>query len=152
MKLYRRASNRYTEYYGDGHSKSFTKVQDAYQASGITVEKKECIGHVQKGVGTAFPKLKRKNAGLGGRGELTDGTIGKLQNYHGITFCSSVENLAGMKKAIHASFMYCASSESHLLRNHCPPCSTSWCRCADKANKTRLYKHGPGIPCQLFPS
>ena len=42
----------YTESYGDGDSKSFSRVQDVYQDSGITVEKKEYIGHVQKRVGT----------------------------------------------------------------------------------------------------
>ena len=31
---------QYTEYYGDGDSKSFTKLKDAYQASAITVPKK----------------------------------------------------------------------------------------------------------------
>ena len=43
---------RYTENYGDGDSESFSRVQDVYQDSGITVEKKEYIGHVQKRVGT----------------------------------------------------------------------------------------------------
>ena len=142
---------RYTEYYGDGDSKSFNKVKDVYQASGITVEKRECIGHVQKRVGTALRKLKRENPGLGGRGKLTDGTIDKLQNYYGIAIRSNVGNLAGMKKAIHASLMHCASSESCPLHDHCPPGSTSWCRYQqDKANKTSLYKHGLGLPLPVI--
>ena len=40
---------RYTEYYGDGHSKSFTKLKDAYQASGITVPKKSALIMCRKG-------------------------------------------------------------------------------------------------------
>ena len=32
---------RYTEYYGDGDSKSFSKVKDVYQASGFIVKKKK---------------------------------------------------------------------------------------------------------------
>lgn len=63
---------RYTENYGDGDSESFSRVQDVYQDSGITVEKNEYIGHVQKRVGTALCKLKRENPGLGGRGKLTE--------------------------------------------------------------------------------
>lgn len=51
---------RYTENYGDGDSESFSRVQDVYQDSGITVEKNEYIGHVQKRVGTALCKLKRQ--------------------------------------------------------------------------------------------
>lgn len=95
---------RYTEYYEDGDSKSFSRVKDVYQASGITVEKKECIGHVQKMVGTTLRKLKRESPGLGGRGKLTDSTIDKLQNYYGIAIRANVGNLTGMKKAIHAKF------------------------------------------------
>ena len=119
--------------------------------SGITVEKKECIGHVQKRVGTALRKLKRENPGLGGKGKLTDGTIDKLQNYCGITIRANVGNLAGMKKAIHAGLMHCASRESRPLHDHCPAGSTSWCKYqTDKANRTKLYKHGPGLPVELI--
>ena len=87
----------YTEYYGDGDSKSFSKVKDVYQASGfIFQKKKECIDHVQKRVGTALRKLKRENPGLGGKGKLTNATIDKLQNYYGIVNHSNMGNLAGM--------------------------------------------------------
>ena len=52
-----------------------------------------------------------------------------------------------MKKVIHASLMHCASSESHLLHDHCPTGSTSWCKFQkDRANRTKLNKHGPGLP------
>ena len=102
---------RYTEFYGDGDSKSFTRVKGVYEDDGIEMEKKECIGHVQKRVGTALRKLKRENPGLGGKGKLTDSQIDKLQNYYGIAIRSNVGNLAGMKKAIHASLMHCASTE-----------------------------------------
>jgi len=40
---------RYTAYYGDGDSKSFTKLRDAYQASGITVPKKVHWSCAEKG-------------------------------------------------------------------------------------------------------
>ena len=49
----------YSEYYGDGDSKSFTKVKDTYE--GLTVKKLECVGHVQKRVGTRLRAIKRKN-------------------------------------------------------------------------------------------
>ena len=48
------------------------------------MENKECIGHVQKRVGTALRKLKKEKSGLGGKGELTDAMVDKLQNYYGI--------------------------------------------------------------------
>ena len=137
---------RYTEFYGDGDSKSFSRIKNIYQDAGILVEKKECIGHVQKRVGTALRKLKRDNPGLGGRGKLTDSLIDKLQNYYGIAIRSNVGNLAGMKKAIHASLMHCASSEACPLHDHCPISSASWCKYQkDKANHTNLFKHRPGL-------
>ncbi|GBN32179.1 hypothetical protein AVEN_50766-1 [Araneus ventricosus] len=48
---------QYTEYYGDGDSKAFLKVKDIYGED--TVTKLECIGHVQKGVGSRLRKLKK---------------------------------------------------------------------------------------------
>ena len=99
----------------------------------------------------ALHKLKRENPGLGGKGKLTDGTINKLQNYYGITIRANVGNLAGMKKPIHATLMHCASGESRPLHHHCPAGSTSWCKYQkDKANTTKLYKHGPGLPLKLI--
>ena len=142
---------RYTEFYGDGDSKSFSRVKGVYEDAGIEMEKKECIGHVQKRVGTALRKLKRENPGLGGKGKLTDSQIDKLQNYYGIAIRSNVGDLAGMKKAIHASLMHCASTEARPLHDHCPTGSASWCRYQqDKANGTKLYKHGPGLPLEVI--
>ena len=40
---------RYTDFYGDGDSKSHQIIENVY--SGIKVQKLECIGHVQKRVG-----------------------------------------------------------------------------------------------------
>ena len=39
---------KYTEFYGDGDSKSFSMIKKVYQDAGISVEKKECISHLQK--------------------------------------------------------------------------------------------------------
>jgi len=38
------------EYYADGDSKGFTSVENVYASD--VVKKQECIGHVQKRVGT----------------------------------------------------------------------------------------------------
>ena len=46
---------------------SFSRLQNVYQASATTVEKK-CIGHVQKRVDPALRKLKHENPGLEGKG------------------------------------------------------------------------------------
>ncbi|GFT73835.1 uncharacterized protein TNCV_1353151 [Trichonephila clavipes] len=57
---------RYTDYYGDGDSKAFDAVKDIYGKDSVT--KLECIGHIQKRVGTRLRKLKSRNKGLGGKG------------------------------------------------------------------------------------
>ena len=38
----------YSEYFGDGVSKSFNIVKDSYQVFEVEVQKKECVGLVQK--------------------------------------------------------------------------------------------------------
>ena len=57
----------YTEYFGDGDSKGFNKVENTYRDQRVTITKKECAGHVQKCVGTALHKLKKEKKGLVGR-------------------------------------------------------------------------------------
>ena len=140
----------YNEYFGDGDSKSFQNVKDVYQDQGVTVEKKECVGHVQKRLGTALRKLKKEKKGLGGKGRLTDSMIDKMQNYYGIAISGNPGNLEGMKKAIHATLFHCASSEKRPLHNHCPKGADSWCGyMRDKANNTQTYKHGAGLPVDV---
>ena len=142
---------RYTEYFGDGDSKGFEEVKDTYKEEGVDVVKKECIGHVQKRVGSALRKLKKTKKGMGGRGNLTDFMIDKLQNYYGIAIRSNIGNLKGMKKGIYASLFHCSSSKKRNLHDHCPDGPESWCRYKkDVANKTKLYKPGPGLPDHII--
>ncbi|KAK3751312.1 hypothetical protein QZH41_007109 [Actinostola sp. cb2023] len=142
---------QYTEYFGDGDSKGFSAVENTYRDNGVTVIKKECVGHVQKRVGTALRKLKKEKKGMGGKGKLTDFMIDRLQNYYGIAIRTNVGNLAEMKKAIHASLFHCASSKERDLHHHCPNGPDSWCRRnKDIANKTHLYKPGAGLPVHII--
>ena len=106
-KIFSRSQERYklqyAKYFGDGDSKGFSEVQDVYSKENVEVVKKECVGHVEKRVGSALRKLKKENKGLGGKGKLTDALIDRLQNYYGIAIRSNVDNLEAMKKAIQAS-------------------------------------------------
>ena len=140
---------QYTQYFGDGDSKAYNEVENAYD--NVHVEKKECVGHVQKRVGTALRKLKKDNKGIGGKGKLTDSLIDKLQNYYGIAIRSNIGNLKGMKSAIYASIFHCAASDRRNLYHHCPDGPDSWCRFKqDRANNTNLYKAGPGLPDNII--
>lgn len=48
---------KYAEYYGDGDSKAYTAVKDIYGEDSVT--KLECIGHIQKRVGSRLRKFKK---------------------------------------------------------------------------------------------
>ena len=88
---------RYTNYIGDGNSKSYNHIFQADPYGGIGVNKLECIGHIQKRLGIRLRKLKSANTKtvlsdgkkLCGQGCLTERFINKLQNYYGIAIQSS---------------------------------------------------------------
>ena len=86
-------------------------VKNIYKDDGLSVEKYECIGHVQKRMGAALRKLKKEKKELGGKGTLTSKTIDKFQNYYGMALRSNIGNLKSMKKAILATLFHCSSSE-----------------------------------------
>ena len=90
----------YTEYYGDGDSKSFASAKDTYHP--IPVIKRECIGHIQKRVGNCLRKLKQEVSGLGA-GKLTDSMVDRLENYYGVAIQSNVG----------AVLFHCASSKEN---------------------------------------
>ena len=82
------------------------------------IRKLECVGHVQKRVGTRLRNLKKIVKNLGGRGKLTNKTIDRLQNYYGIAVRSNSGNLIGMKKAIHDTLFHVASSKKNNWHDH----------------------------------
>ena len=141
----------YTKFYGDGDSKSFLSVKNIYKDDGLSVEKYECIGHVQKRMGAALRKLKKEKKELGGKGKLTSKTIDKFQNYYGMAIRSNVGNLKSMKMAILATLFHCSSSEKNEYHSYCPEGADSWCGFqADKASQTNRYKGGPGLPLNVI--
>ena len=86
----------YTTFVGDGDSSSFGRVKEALEKK-IGVEyvivKEECVGHVQKRLGTALRKYKSDMNGkklsdektVGGKNRLTDKVNVELlwQSYQG---------------------------------------------------------------------
>ena len=140
---------RYTQFYGDGSSKSFDKVKNMYD--GVVVEKQECVGHIQKKVGNRLRKLIREVKGLGGTNRLTGEMIDKLQNYFGIAIRSNVGNLEGMMSAVAATLFHVASNEKKPWHVHCPVGKKSWCGFQrDIASETSTYKDGAGLPMDVI--
>ena len=118
---------QYTEYFGNGDSKAYNEVENCYE--GVDVEKKECVGHVQKTVGTVPRNIKKENKAIGRKGKLTDALIDKL-----MPACSTVFLL-----------------KKETSTGNCPDGPDTWCRYKqDLANKTKLYKPGPGLPDNII--
>ena len=74
------------------------------------VIKGECVGHVQKRVGSRLRIFKKENGSkilkdkkkLGGAGRLNDKIINILQNYYGIAIRRNTDSLNKMRKAVGA--------------------------------------------------
>ncbi|GFV72883.1 uncharacterized protein TNCV_1619581 [Trichonephila clavipes] len=93
-----------------------------------SIVKYECIGHVQKRVGSRLRKLKKSTKGLGGKGKLTDKFIDTLQNDFGIAIRSNVGNLSNMQTAVIAAFLHCCSTDKKPMHGQCPSGSDTWCK------------------------
>lgn len=82
---------RYLFYLGDGDSKACASVNEA-QVYGTDVEinKLECIGHVQKRMGTRLLKMRAEKdvlsdgKKLSGENRLTTAAVQKLQTFYGL--------------------------------------------------------------------
>eukprot|EP00112_Aurelia_sp_Birch-Aquarium-sp1_P011533 Seg2424.2 transcript_id=Seg2424.2/GoldUCD/mRNA.D3Y31 product="hypothetical protein" protein_id=Seg2424.2/GoldUCD/D3Y31 len=102
---------RYLKYIGDGDTGSFNKVVEARPYGDILPEKLECVGHVQKRLGTRLRKLRCDLTGkkledgkkIKGRGRLTDKAINTLQNYFGMAIRQNSSSVYLMKKSIGAA-------------------------------------------------
>ncbi|GFW73199.1 uncharacterized protein TNCV_484251 [Trichonephila clavipes] len=116
-------SVRYTSYIGDGDSKTFSSITASNPyGEDITVSKIECVGHVQKRMGTRLRKLKQMSSKLsdgksiGGKGRLTDRMIDLITTYYGNAIRQNKTCLSDMRKAVWAVYFHIRSSDEE---NHC---------------------------------
>ena len=65
---------------------------------GVEVTKLECVGHIQKRMGTGLRKLKKEKR-LGGKVKLTDALIDSMQMYYGKAICENKGCAEEMQKA-----------------------------------------------------
>ena len=142
---------RYTDFYGDGDTKSFSSVENVY--TGVKLNKKECIGRVQKRMGSRLRKLVKANKEFGGSGKLNNHMIDKIQNYYGIAIRQNVgTDVSTMKSAVWAGFYHAISSAENYWHDHCPKGADSWCGFqSDIANETTYYKPGIGLHSSFIP-
>ena len=146
---------KYTTFVGDGDRSSYGVTAEAcFEVYGEAYEvvKEECVGHIQKRMGSRLRELKRKKQGLklsdgksvGGKGRLTDKVVDKIQNFFGQAIRRNTGDQAGMKKNIWAIFhhMIINDKESLEIQHDLCPKKDTWCKFwANKENyseKNRL--------------
>ena len=85
---------RYSHYIGDGDTESYKNVVKAKPYGDDLVPIKiECVGHVQKWLGTRLRQIRCDLKGkklndrkiISGKGRLTDKIINKMQNFYGMS-------------------------------------------------------------------
>ena len=147
---------QYTSYIGDGDTEAFKKVVDAKPyGPNVQIQKLECIGHIQKRLGSRLRSLRSQwkgkrfedGKGISGRGRLTDVAINTMQNYYGMAIRQNIGALYAMKKAIGAVLYHCSNLEEDVQHQFCPRAINSWCKWQlDKINKTDKYKPKVNLP------
>ncbi|XP_067205402.1 uncharacterized protein [Linepithema humile] len=133
---------KYVNYIGDGDSKTYKGIIDAAPYGETVINKKECVGHVQKRMGSRLRECKKKNKGLGGKGKLTGKIIDKLSVYYGLAIRRHCESVEKMKNAIWATFYHYSSTDKSPQHSKCPEGAESWCEYqrAKATNELDSYK------------
>ena len=147
---------RYTGFIGDGDSAAHTSVVESKPyGDGVKIEKKECVGHIQKRMGSALRNLVTVHRGkklsdgktIGGRGRLTLVLIDKFQKYYGKAIRSNKGDVEGASKAVKAILYHSASTNERPQHDNCPQGEDSWCGWQrDVAKGTTTYKHTHPLP------
>ncbi|XP_068084596.1 uncharacterized protein [Anabrus simplex] len=148
---------RYVKYLGDGDSKSFKSVVEAKPYGDVSVEKLECIGHVQKRMGTRLRKLRKDMKGiklpdgkpLSGKGRLTDKEIDSLQNYYGMAIRRNCDSEMKMKQDIWAIYFHKLSTDTESCHALCPKGPTSWCKYNRAIAAGEQYSHRHSLPVEV---
>lgn len=92
--------------------------------------KKECVGHVEKRMGSRLRNVQKNNKGIGGKGpgNLTYKLIGELTKFYGLAIRRHPDSVTKMKKEIWASYYHCSSSDDNPQHDYCPEGEDSWCK------------------------
>ena len=151
----------YTKFVGDGDSSCYGSVNKAMNeiyGTDYPVSKEECVGHVQKRMGSALTEFKKSmkgkklsdGKGVGGAGRLTDDVVKKIQNYYGFAIRQNKGNMMGMLTAIKAIKHHVIQEPCKSLaiqHRYCPSGKSSWCKYQkDAAIGTESYNETGRLP------
>lgn len=119
---------KYSNYIGDGDSKTFKAILDSNPyGDDLTVVKSECVGHVEKRMGSRLRNV-RKEKKLSGKGKLTENVVKKLTTYYGLSIRRNVNSVEDMKREIMATYYHIFSTTKNPNHNNCPTGAESWCK------------------------
>ncbi|GFU58633.1 uncharacterized protein TNCV_1278151 [Trichonephila clavipes] len=140
---------------GDGDTKTFNALsENKPYGDDHLIQKIECVGHVQKRMGTRLRKLKlvysKKKLSdgktIGGKGRLTDSLIDKLAHYYGNAIRCNSTSVKEMRKAIWAVWGHSCSADDEPMHWFCPANPNTWCKYnAAINNNLQNYKHKPSV-------
>lgn len=142
---------RYKHYLGDGDCKGYDTVcaQQVYGPD-FKIEKMECVGHVQKRMGSRLRNYKKKNGNkilsdgkkVGGAGRLTGHAIDTIQIFYGLAIRRNAKKgVQAMKSAVWAEYFHLGSTDENPEHSLCPNDSDTWCK-YQKAKLDKIdYKH-----------
>lgn len=148
---------RYSRFIGDGDTNTFKKLSEAKPyGNDFTVEKLECVGHVQKRLGTRLRNLKRTRKGqrledgkpLDGKGRLTDKQIDKMQSQYGSAIRSGKGDLVKMRERVWAVWFHKASTDQNPMHQFCTPKCPY--KIAEAQGRLHEYKHKSNLPIAVM--
>lgn len=151
---------RYINYIGDGDTKTFSAVSESNPYPETPISKLECIGHVQKRMGSRLRKLKQDykskklsdGKGLSGKGRLTDSIINKLTVYYGNAIRKNSNSVNSMRNAIWAIYFHTRSNDKEPLHSFCPIDVSSWCKYnqAVASGNVNNFHHADTLPAAIM--
>ena len=112
-------------------SKAHKKMVQEKVCGEIKVEKLECVGHVQKRLGTLKNRLGKTplqdGKSIGRAGRLPHIRIDKLQVFYGKATRENTHNIESMKMAVIAIWDHTKSTDEDPDHHLCPSGANSWC-------------------------
>lgn len=141
---------RYKYFLGDGDSSAYPNVvKEQPYGPEFEIIKRECVGHVQKRMGSRLRTLKKKwgktkladGKSIGGKGRLTNSVINDMQLYYGLAIRRNINSLEGMRTAIWAQYFHMISTNEHPAHSLCPRTADSWCKYQKAKINGEEYDH-----------
>ncbi|GFX35861.1 uncharacterized protein TNCV_746541 [Trichonephila clavipes] len=116
---------KYIKYIGDGNTKTFPELQ---WTALYSIEKVECVGHIQKRMAARLRKLKTMSRGkklsddksISGKNHLTDKFIDTITTYYDNAIRQNNSSVSNMRHAIWAIYCHYRSIDEEPMQHFCP--------------------------------